>query len=266
MTVHPQSLFFALAGLHLLDDDRPLSGTSVVFVMNRLGMGESAARLVLQRMTAKGFIFRHKEGRKTFYALSDRAQGILREGQEKMFAGWQPQSWDGRWTFARIQVPESKRTIRHQMASRLSWAGFGQVDGGPWVAPGPHDVATILGAKAAELAPILVYGTPQLPTTSEMLVGAFGLDKLASGYVDFGHKWAAVVPDPLSPAEAVVKRVELHFDWLTLARTDPQLPVALLPKAWPGEVQGATLRGLDVELSNREESAVSSFFSGRLEF
>ncbi|MCF2571228.1 PaaX family transcriptional regulator [Brevibacterium sp. UCMA 11754] len=264
MTVHPQSLFFALAGLHMLDDPRPLSGTSIVFVMGRLGVGESAARSVLQRMAAKKFIVRHKEGRKTFYTLSDRGRAILREGQEKMFAGWQPQDWDGRWTFVRIQVPESKRTLRHQMASRLSWAGFAQVDGGPWVAPGQHDVVAILGPEHSEISPIVVYGMPQPPTTDEMLVSAFDLEALAADYEAFGEKWRAVVPASLSSVEALVRRVELHFDWLTLTRTDPQLPGELLPEVWPGTVQNTSFRVLDSELSDREASAVSGFFGGGL--
>lgn len=171
-------------------------------------------------MAAKNFIVRHKEGRKTFYTLSDRGRAILREGQEKMFAGWQPQDWDGRWTFVRIQVPESKRTLRHQMASRLSWAGFAQVDGGPWVAPGPHDVATILGPEQSVISPIVVYGEPQPPTSEEMLAGAFDLAELAADYESFGEKWRAVDPDSLSPVDALVKRVELHLiGWLLRVRT-----------------------------------------------
>lgn len=262
MTVQPQSLFFALAGVHMLDDPRPLSGASIVFVMGQLGVGESAARSVLQRMSAKKFIVRHKEGRKTYYILSDRGRSVLREGQEKMFAGWQPQDWDGQWTFVRIQVPESKRTLRHRLSSRLSWAGFAQVDGGPWVAPGQHDVATILGSEASELSPIVVYGMPQPPTTEETLVGAFDLGELGADYEAFGEKWRAVDPESLSPIEALVKRVELHFDWLLLARTDPQLPADLLPIEWSGALQGDRFRQLSERLAQTECSAITSFFSG----
>ncbi|WP_181275727.1 PaaX family transcriptional regulator [Brevibacterium oceani] len=268
MAVNPQSLFLALAGVHMLDDDRPLSGASIVFVMSRLGVGESAARSVLQRNAAKGFIVRRKQGRKTFYTLSERARGVLREGQEKMFSGWQPQNWDGRWTFVRVPVPESKRALRHQLSSRLSWAGFGQVEGGTWVAPGPHDVAGILGEARAELTPIAVYGAPQDPTTDQILLDAFDLDELAERYEAFGRKWATVgfesqaSIDALGSWESLVRRVELHFDWLTLARTDPQLPAALLPEGWPGAVQGERFRELSTRLEQAESAAIEEFFAG----
>lgn len=264
MTVQPQSLFFALAGVHMLDDLRPLSGASIVFVMGQLGVGESAARSVLQRMSAKKFIVRHKEGRKTYYILSDRGRSVLREGQEKMFAGWQPQDWDGQWTFVRIQVPESKRTLRHRLSSQLSWAGFAQVDGGPWVAPGQHDVATILGSEASELSPIVVYGMPQPPTTEEALVGAFDLGEQARDYDTFRRKWRDIEMDDLSPLRALVVRVELHFDWLLLARTDPQLPAELLPHDWSGARQGDRFRHINERLAELECSAIASFFSGEL--
>lgn len=248
----------------MLDDDRPLSGASIVFVMGNLGVGESAARSVLQRNTVKKFINRHKEGRKTFYTLSSRARAILREGQQKMFAGWQPQAWDGQWTFVRIQVPESKRSLRHQMSSRLSWAGFGQVEGGTWVAPGPQDVAATLGPEQSEITPVVVYGRPQPPTTEQMLVSAFDLGELAERYEEFGEKWRDVNPESLSPVGALVKRVELHFDWLSLTRTDPQLPAALLPKDWPGTVQGELLRTLNDGLSEAEQPALAQFGAGDL--
>lgn len=245
----------------MLDDDRPLSGASIVSVMGGLGVGESAARSVLQRNTVKKFITRHKDGRKTFYALTDRARRILREGQQKMFAGWQPQDWDGQWTFVRIQVPESKRSLRHQMSSRLSWAGFGQIEGGTWVAPGFHDVAAALGPEQSEISPVVVYGTPQPPTTQQMLVSAFGEGELAAGYEEFGNKWRDVDPDSLSPKESLVMRIELHFDWLTLTRTDPQLPTALLPEGWPGTVRGELLRSLNERLSEAEQPVVDEFFA-----
>lgn len=252
----------------MLDDDRPLSGASIVFVMGKLGVGESAARSVLQRNTAKGFIVRHKHGRKTFYTLSERARGILREGQEKMFSGWQPQDWDGRWTFVRVPVPESKRALRHRLSSSLSWAGFGQVEGGTWVAPGPHDVAEILGEARAGLAPIAAYGAPQDPTTDQMLLGAFDLDELAERYEAFGRKWATVdfesqsSIDALGAWDALVRRVELHFDWLALTRTDPQLPAALLPEDWPGAVQGERFRELSSRLEQAESAAKAELFAG----
>lgn len=264
MAGNPQTLFLALAGLHMLDDDQALSGASIVFVLKRLGVGESAARSVLQRNSAKGFIVRHKAGRKTFYTLSERAREILRGGQQKMFAGWRPREWDGQWTFVRVQVPETKRALRHRLAAKLSWAGFGQLEGGIWVVPGRHDAVSTLGSEAAEFDPIVIHGAPQPPTTDAKLVGAFELDGLAAEYLAFADKWRDVVPDSLQSIDALLRRVELHVDWLTLTRVDPQLPTSLLPGDWPGPIQAERFRDLNECLGKREESVRAGFFAGDL--
>lgn len=264
MSVHPQSLFLALAGLHMTDDPTPLSGTSIVFVMGELGVGEAAARSVLQRNAAKGFIVRRKDGRKTFYTVSEPAREILLGGGRKMFVGERPRDWDGRWTLVRIQVPESKRALRHRLSSRLSWAGFGRIDGGTWVAPAKVDVEDILGEEACEVEPVVVYGELQPPTTDAMLVDAFDLDELGVAYEAFGKKWRACAVSGLSPTEALVRRVELHFDWLTLTRTDPQLPPELLPDDWPGFAQWQLFRELNERLGEIEEPALDQFFAGGL--
>lgn len=265
MPVHPQSLFLALAGLHMTGEPTPLSGASIVGVMGRLGVGEAAARSVLQRNAAKGFVIRAKDGRKTFYTVSDRAREILLEGGRKMFIGDRARPWDGKWTVVRIQVPESKRALRHKVSSRLSWAGFGRLDGGTWAAPAAVDVEQIFGEEASEVSPVVVYGETQPPTTDAMLVDAFDLAEVAGQYEAFGDKWGQCAVSELTAAEALVRRVELHFDWLTLTRSDPQLPAELLPGDWPGFVQWRLFTDLDEQLRAAEEPAVADFFAGELE-
>ena len=265
MDFRPQSLFFALVGEHLLGSTRPLSGASIVFVMNRLGVGETAARSVLQRMTAKGFVSRHKEGRKTFYALTETGSQILGEGGRKMFTGWRSQDWDGAWTMVRIQVPESRRSLRQKIWSQLSWAGFGQVDGGTWVAPGERELMSVLDAEQLEVSPIVICGRPQPPTTDDDLVGAFDLDTLSAEYAAFGDRWQVFDSDAMAPVEALVARVKLQCEWLGLTRLDPQLPAVLLPQDWPGTLQAQLFGELNQRLGEREAPVLDDFFAGTLE-
>ncbi|WP_423057531.1 PaaX family transcriptional regulator C-terminal domain-containing protein [Brevibacterium linens] len=265
MDLRPQSLFFALVGEHLLESDRPLSGASIVLVMTRLGVGETAARSVVQRMTAKGFIAREKRGRKTFYTLTERGAQILGEGGRKMFADWQPDNWDGTWTMVRIQVPEARRSLRQKIWSQLSWSGFGQVDGGTWVAPGERELSSALDLEQAGVSPIVICGKPQPPTTDDQLVGAFDLDELAAEYAAFGSRWGKYDPDSASPVEALVTRVKLQCEWLGLTRADPQLPAQLLPEDWPGTGQARLFKELNGLMSRAEAPAVDGFFAGTLE-
>lgn len=275
-TAHPQSLLMSLVGMHLLDTDRPLSGTSVVVVLGRLGIAEPAVRSVLQRMTARGLIARHKQGRRTYYSPTPRGRAILEDGRAKMFHRWRDGAWDGRWTFVGLTVPERRRTLRHRVGSRLGWAGFARIPGGMWVAPGRHDVPAILGrtmtdgageaegGDAGGLSPVVVHGLPAAPTTDAQLVEAFDLTAVAKGFLDFLDTWGGLCTADLDPVTALVTRLRLHEEWLAQTRTDPQLPARLLPVDWPGGAAGDLFRQRDWELAEQERPALENFFAGTL--
>ncbi len=216
-------------------------------------------------MTAKGFVARRKQGRKTFYTLTETGSRILGEGGRKMFADWQPDSWDGNWTMVRLQVPEARRSLRQKIWSQLSWAGFGQVDGGTWVAPGEQELPSALDLGRAGVSPIVICGKPQPPTTDDQLVGAFDLDELSAEYAAFGDRWGQYDPESASPVEALVARVKLQCEWLGLTRADPQLPAQLLPEGWPGTRQARLFKDLNDQMSRTEASVVDDFFAGTLE-
>lgn len=282
---HPQSLLMSLVGLHLLDTDRPLSGTSVVVVLGHLGVAEPATRSVLQRMTTRGLIARHKEGRRTYYSPTPLGRTILADGRAKMFHRWRDGAWDGRWTFVGLTVPERRRALRHRVSSRLTWAGFARIPGGMWVAPGHHDVRAILGGETgesggpgasgdsgtvAETAPVVVYGLPCPPTTDAQLVEAFDLATVAAGFRRFCADWSGPVTagpgavDSIDAVDALVLRLRLHEEWLAQTRTDPQLPGSLLPDDWPGTVAGDLFRARDRELAELERPVLEDFFAGTL--
>lgn len=263
---HPQTLLMSLIGLHLLDDDRPVSGTSVVQVLGRLGVAESAARSVLQRVTARGLIERHKEGRRTFYSPTPLGREVLTDGRAKMFHHWRTAAWDGRWTFIGVTVPEQQRAVRHRVHNRLSWAGFARLPGSMWAAPGEHDVTDILG-DIPDAAPVVLLGLPRPPTTDAQLVAAYRLADVADGFRGFLSRWTAAddgtgsVDDALT---ALVRRLRLHTEWLALTRDDPQLPEPLLPSDWPGRPAGDLFRRLDRDLADREQPVIDHFFAGTL--
>jgi phenylacetic acid degradation operon negative regulatory protein len=278
-SLQPQSLLMSLVGLHQLDTDRPVSGTSVVHVLGRLGVAEPAARSVLQRVTTRGLIARHKEGRRTFYSPTDHGRAVLEGGRTKMFHRWREDAWDGRWTFVNLTVPESHRKLRHRIGSQLTWAGFARTSDGLWVAPGRHEVTEILGqdalagpdapddAASTPSPPVVIYGHPCAPTTDAQLVEPFDLDRVDTGFRDFLARWDgdAVDAAPTDPVDALVTRLQLHAEWLTLTRADPQLPDALLPTDWPGGIAGDRFRALDAALAEQERPVIEDYFAGALD-
>ena len=57
--------------------------------------------------------------------LTEPTAVLLRSGAERIYSFGDPWEWDGRWLFVVLRVPEERREVRHQLRSRLAWAGLG---------------------------------------------------------------------------------------------------------------------------------------------
>jgi phenylacetic acid degradation operon negative regulatory protein len=249
IAANAQSLLLTFLGMHLLGRPVAVSSSSVVDVFARLGIGGSATRSLLARMTDRDIIERHKIGRKTYYALTSHGTEILTEGSKKVWRGGDRPAWDGTWTSISASVPEAFRPVRHRLRARLSWAGFGLTRSGMWVAPGRHDVPALLGTDIDHVDITVVVGSVAPPTTDAMLVhDGYELSATAQLYEDFSAFWSHALTAH-SPSDALVTRIRLQAHWLAISRTDPLLPKSLLPQDWPAQPAEELFRKLDTELA-----------------
>ena len=250
-------LMLTFFGAHVLGRPVAVSAGSVIEVLGRVGLGEHAVRTSLNRMVKRGLLERHRQGRKMYFALSAHAAEVLEDGRERIWrAGVVNRNWDGRWTLVGFSLPEDWRRERHDLRSRLIWAGFGPLQNGLWVAPGAVDVAAALAGLGLE-SHIRVFGGSVLPPTQvrDVLETAFDVPAMASRYQAFLDRWdtagggegagaadcqdaAAGLPDDLA------RQLVLHSDWLELVRRDPHLPAEHLPEGWPAMRAEAVFRDL----------------------
>ena len=153
----PQSLLLSFFGALVVDFGLPpLPSMTLLDLLGDLGVTEAAARATLKRMTQRGLLVRGQVGRTAEYTLTPLAEDVIREARERVVS---PTPFDhpaDEWTLLSYSVPESRRDLRHRVRARLSWAGFGGVRDGLWIAPGTVDVAAVLGrsdlADVADLA------------------------------------------------------------------------------------------------------------------
>ncbi|MEU2133787.1 PaaX family transcriptional regulator C-terminal domain-containing protein [Streptomyces sp. NPDC018352] len=247
--VTPSSLLLAFLGMHLLWKPIAISGASVVKVFGWLGVGQSATRSLLARMTDRGLLERHKVGRKTYYSFTEQGSSVFESGSVKMWRGMEETAWDGVWTTVALSVPEDSRHLRHRARSRLSWAGFGNTASGLWVAPRRHEVVELLGPEFADIELTAMVGQVVPPTTDESLVtSAFDLGEIAARYTGFTARWRGAEAAERSLECAVATRVRLHAEWLSITRADPLLPISLLPGNWPAGGAERMFRVLDATL------------------
>lgn len=231
--LRPQSLLFTLLAEHMLDRDLAVFAGSFIAVLERVGVGEHATRATLVRMVERGLLEGQRRGRKIYYRMTPRLVSILDGGRTRIWdTGVVNTHEDAAWTMLTFSLPETLRKKRYDLRARLTWAGFGPMQNGVWIAPSPIDVTAIIDELELGNQVRVFHTRPVAPTIAgSVLRDTFELEELAKRYRAFIAHWssrsARSQPDPL------VLTLRLSTQWLRIIRDDPRIPVHLLPPDWP---------------------------------
>jgi phenylacetic acid degradation operon negative regulatory protein len=231
----------------------------MVSAMGALDVEERNARQAAFRLAEKGYVHSEKEGRRARLHLTDQGRRLLSDGSRRIYQfGSYEDTWDGRWLVVVCFIPEEQRTKRHQLRSRLGFAGFGFI--APGVAVSPHlssesqanavleDLGLVPGAMVLRCEP------GDLLEPEELLGRGWDLDGLATEYEEFFKLFARKVP---RTDEARFRAlVELVHAWRRFPFIDPEIPSRLLPLKWPGRRAKHLFEDLHAEWSG---GAVSWF-------
>jgi phenylacetic acid degradation operon negative regulatory protein len=230
--VRPQTLMLTFLGEAVLGRDVALYSGTFVEIMQRLGVSEEATRSTLTRMVSRDLLARHRRGRKMYFGLTSRAIGVLAEGADRLWSqGAVNLDQQSCWTVLGFSLPESRRDERHQLRSRLKWAGFGPLRSGLWMAPGSVDVAAVLQDERL-LDHVQVFRAEPVGDVARIVREAFDLTAVADRYGEFLRRWRSPRPLPAAPDD-LARRLWLVSDWLLVLRDDPRIPLRYLPAGWP---------------------------------
>ena len=239
----PQSLLLSFFGALVVDAGLPpLPSVTLLDLLADLGVTEAAARATVQRMTQRGLLTRGQVGRTAEYELTPLAEDVLRRASPRVASPTPFEHPEGEWTLLSYSVPESRRDLRHRVRAQLTWAGFGGLRDGLWIAPGTVDVGTVLGrsdlADVAGLADAFA-GRPLPGTDVHRLVHrAWDVPAVRAAHVEFIDAWSR----PPRVAGSLAQLTLLGADWLALLGTDPGLPASQLGPAWPAATSSAVYR------------------------
>lgn len=232
-----RSLLMTLLGEFVLPRGRPVWTSTLVEALGIFQVEEKSARQALARTAGEGWLESERVGRRVRWSLTPPGRRLLTEGAERIYGfGRVEREWDGQWLMLLVSVPETKRDLRHNLRTRLTWAGFGSPTPGVWISPGAHrqaEAATILrelGLDSEAMSFIAGYGT--IGDEDAMVARAWDLSALEDRYEEFIDQFTGLNPDT---GQAVLcAQTRLVHEWRRFPFLDPQLPGQLLPPNWSG--------------------------------
>lgn len=224
------SLLRTLIGVYL----RPLGGwisaAALVTLAGDLGIPAAQARTGITRLKQKGLLLAERSDG-IGYRLNPAAVGMLERGDRRIFTMRQMTDADP-WCLVSFSIPESARSIRHQLRRRLQWIGAGVVSPALWICPGHlrDEVLEILDDLEARRWVTVFQASAPLPPGPLVEAAAqwWDLAALRAEHLAFQASLATL------PSEPFAAYVHFIDSWRVLPYTDPGLPPSMLPADWPG--------------------------------
>ena len=230
-----RSLLLTVLGEFVLPGNAPAWTGALVGALAELGVEEKAARQALSRTAAEDLIVAEREGRRVRWRLTPAGTTLLTTGAERIYNfGRGLTDWDGRWLVLAVSVPETHRQLRHQLRTRLTWAGLGSPMPGLWVSPdvGKEKEVTAVVEELGVEAFSFTGPFGEVGNEQRVVADAWALDDVEARYRAFLDEVGAL--RARTPAQAFAAQVGLVQEWRRFPFLDPALPPQLLPETWPG--------------------------------
>ncbi len=239
--LQPKSMLLNIYGAY----GRRLGGwiavAALVELLGDLGIDERAARSAVSRMKRRELLVPERRHGRIGYTLTDHAEEILGEGDERIFARRPPAVLQDGWVVAVFSVPESERRERHLLRSRLAWQGFGNVSPGVWIAPWrlAEEARRLLVRLGLDGYVDLFHADHEgFGATAERVAHWWDLDRLCAEYAQFVKEQSSILArwrrSGGDGRTAFVDYLAAVAAWQRFPYLDPGLPAELLPSTWEG--------------------------------
>ncbi len=207
-------------------------GTLLQF-FETLDIDGSVVRTAMSRLAADGWLEREKVGRNSFYRLAASGHRTFEAATRHIYDP-PPSTWSGRFELLLF----GKTADREASREALRNAGFGSPLPGAWVAPSgvpiPEEAASAIRLEVSA----------EDESGRRLLSESWPLDRTADAYLKFIKSFEALRSwlgrrARLSELEAFTARILLIHHYRRVVLRDPLLPLALLPRNWPGNAARA---------------------------
>jgi phenylacetic acid degradation operon negative regulatory protein len=217
---------------------------SIIHAMAPLGINERLTRTAVFRLVQDGWLESRKQGRRSYYRLSETGEHYYQRSAKRIYAASNPK-WDGDWTLLFVSlVAEEKRDALHK---GLSWLGYGRIASAVYALP--RDDHTALDELLAdlELEDSIVKMRAQADSAEnlqKLVLTRWKLDDLRRRYKDFTahYREAGELLKQVKTANGhslFLFRILMLHEYRRILLSDPELPTAMLPDDWEGYVAQA---------------------------
>lgn len=257
-----QAMLLNFFAAHILDrpgGEPDVSTAATIEVCRQLAVGEHAVRSTLNRMVARDLLSRRRTGRETVYSMTARSRAVLRDGRQRIDGlGAIRAEGDVRWVLLAFNLPAAAQRERHMLRARLTWAGFGMLQGGLWIAPAPVELAGLADDAGLERH-LRIFTADAHPSTDieRLAPSIWDLDELAEGYRAFVVRWEPARVASRIAGGPLAMELMLGQEWLELLRRDPRLPRCCLPVDWPAAQAQAVFRAARAAYAGEAELIAS---------
>lgn len=219
------------------------------FWVELMGAGYGSPNVYRASERAWGEFFAGKEGRaarQNLYQLKSKglityAKGgsnpqITNAGLRKLRAVVpfydEKRIWDGKLYLVTFDIPEDRKYQREMLREYLKKIGCGMLQWSVWLTLyDPRKVLRDFVVRSGLEGMVIVSdigkdGSIGGEEVKDLVARVFKLDELSKRYANFVDKYKRMFESG----------EDLAFDFLSILKDDPQLPFALLPKDWLGEV------------------------------
>jgi phenylacetic acid degradation operon negative regulatory protein len=229
-----RSVLLTVLGEYVLPASGGAWQETLIAALGATGYKTHAARQALARSVAAGWLVTERHGRRSRAHLTPETAEMLRAGAQRIYSFGAPWEWDGRWLLVVLRVPEERREVRHQVRTRLAWAGFGSLGGGLWISPHverERELRDLAGADAVAEVVSFRAELGALGDPARVIADAWDLEAVADAYRGFLRRFGRL--RPRGPEATFRAQTLLVHEWRRFPFLDPDLPDDLLPARWP---------------------------------
>ncbi|MGP3983567.1 PaaX family transcriptional regulator [Streptomyces sp. KR80] len=236
-SIRPSSLINTVYGAFLRRLGGWISIADLIVLMSELDVESQAVRSAISRLKKRGVLEPERRGA-TGYRLSLAMHSVFDEGDRRIFGSLEPADLSDGWVMAVFSVPESERSHRYQLRTRLTWLGFGNIAPGVWLAPArllDDARSTLVRLGLSEYVHLFTSDYAAFSDLRTCVSSWWDFPAIQAQYAAFTDTYRPIADRNAQAdiaADAFRHYVPMLTQWRRLPYLDPGLPAELLPDDW----------------------------------